>query len=426
MTIHIVAAGETLSGIAARYGVAYGLLARWNGLAPPYRLAVGQSLLVLFPRETYVTRPGDTLFSISGRTGVSLRRIWQLNPNLGGAVRIYPGQTLVLSLADEPALGAIETFGYAYPNVNLQTLRGILPYATDLMPFTYGITESGGLVALEDETLIRLAKSYNVRPFLHLSTLTEGGGFSSERAQRILQSGQLQQTLADAVLRQIETRGYEGLDIDFEFIYPEYAAAYAGFVALLRERVAALGYETYVALAPKTSADQPGVIYEGHDYALLGAAADAALVMTYEWGYTYSPPMAVAPLPSVRAVLDFAVGEIPPEKLFLGFPNYGYDWTLPYVSGESRARVVGNEQAVQLAVRYGARIDYDARAATPHFSYVGEDGRTHEVWFEDVRSSEAKLRLVAEYGLRGVGYWNFMRPFTAQFVLLSARYALQP
>lgn len=54
------------------------------------------------------------------------------------------------------------------------------------------------------------------------------------------------------------------------------------------------------------------------------------LLMTYEWGYSYGPPMAVSPLQAVRSVLDYAVTEIPPEKIFMGFPNYAYDWPLPF------------------------------------------------------------------------------------------------
>ena len=45
--------------------------------------------------------------------------------------------------------------------------------------------------------------------------------------------------------------------------------------------------------------------------------------------------MAVAPLPNVRRVLDYAVTEIPPEKIYLGIPNYGYDWPLPFRPGET-------------------------------------------------------------------------------------------
>ena len=43
-------------------------------------------------------------------------------------------------------------------------------------------------------------------------------------------------------------------------------------------------------------------MYESHDYAALGRAANGALLMTYEWGYNAGPPMAVAPLDKVRQV----------------------------------------------------------------------------------------------------------------------------
>jgi len=47
------------------------------------------------------------------------------------------------------------------------------------------------------------------------------------------------------------------------------------------------GYIVMAALAPKTSTDQPGLLYRGHDYSAIGRAADKVLPMTYEWGYTY-------------------------------------------------------------------------------------------------------------------------------------------
>ncbi|MBR2977241.1 MAG: glycoside hydrolase, partial [Oscillospiraceae bacterium] len=139
----------------------------------------------------------------------------------------------------------------------------------------------------DDERLLRLARQYGARPVLHLSTLTERGSFSTERAAALLQNPAAWMPLADAIVRTMTEKGYEGLDVDFEFLGAENAAAYAEFTAMLRERVNALGYELTVALAPKTSDTQHGVLYEGHDYAALGAAADAVLLMTYEWGYTY-------------------------------------------------------------------------------------------------------------------------------------------
>ena len=212
--------------------------------------------------------------------------------------------------------------------------------------------------------------------------------------------------------------------MDFEFIFPEQAQAYGDFIAVLRQRANPLGLEVVVALAPKTSADQAGVLYEGHNYRLLGEAADAVLLMTYEWGYTYGPPMAVAPIQAVKRVLDYAVTEIPPEKIFMGFPNYAYDWALPFVTGESRATSISNPEAVALAIRWGAEIRFDETAQTPYFHYTDDVGMVHEVWFEDPRSCLAKFDLAAGYGFRGLGFWNFMRPFPACFSLLNVRFLL--
>ena len=61
-------------------------------------------------------------------------------------------------------------------------------------------------------------------------------------------------------------------------------------------------------------------MYEAHDYALLSKAANAVFLMTYEWGYTYGEPQAIAPLPQVRAVLDYALSVTAGENIFLGAP----------------------------------------------------------------------------------------------------------
>ena len=49
-------------------------------------------------------------------------------------------------------------------------------------------------------------------------------------------------------------------------------------------------------------------------------------------------------------------------------------------------------------------------------------GVVHEVWFEDARSMDAKLRLIAEYGFKGAGFWNLMRPFSQTWLVLDSLY----
>ena len=423
MLIHVVQAGETIYSIAAQYGVNPARLMSDNGVGEDGALAVGQALVVLFPRVIHAVTEGDTLSSIAQAYGISLRQLYRNNYFLGGRDAVYPGNALVISYVSRP-IGSIVTNGYAYPHIRHPTLQASLPYMTCLTPFTYGITAAGSLLPLQDGLLLSDAAAIGTTPLMHLSSITETGDFSNARSTLILTNPALQEPLIEEIIATVTEKGYRGVDVDFEFVPPEEREAYAAFVARLRERLAPLHLPVIVALAPKTYAGQKGLLYEAHDYALLGAAADFAFLMTYEWGYTYGPPMAVSPLPQVRSVLDYAVTEIAPEKIFLGMPNYGYDWPLPFQQGVTAARSISNGTAVRLAIDHGAEIQYDERAQAPCFRYTDRAGTAHEVWFEDARSTEAKLRLVAEYGFRGAGYWNLMRPFAQGWNVLNSLYNL--
>lgn len=425
MNIHVVKAGDTLFSVAAEYGVSPAMLASQNGLDGGDRLVVGQTLVVRYPALVHTVAPGDTVWSVAAQYGVSTRTLYQNNYSLGGRSALRGGELLAISFEDEEKLGAIGVNGYAYPYIDRDLLDAALPYLSYVTPFTYGIGEDGRLLPLGAGPILSAAGRHRTAALMHLSTLTEAGNFSNARSSLLLGSVELQETLLADVAETIEREGYYGLDIDFEFVYSGERTLYADFVRRAREKLNRTGHPVLVALAPKTRADQPGLLYEAHDYALLGEAANAVLLMAYEWGYTYGPPMAVAPIDRVRAVLDYAVSAVPREKIFLGVPLYGYDWPLPYRQGQTRAESISPRYAVELAGRVGAEIAFDERAMAPYFRYTDRAGMEHEVWFEDARSIDAKLRLVREYGLQGVGYWNLMRDMPQNWTLLHGLYEIE-
>lgn len=285
MVIHIVKPGETAWSIARQYGIPLSQLVIDNGIPDSARLAVGQALVVQFPETVHTVVSGDTLSGLARRYGLSIRQLLRNNPILRGETVLYPGQTLVISYKGGKE-GVLSVNGYAYPFIDKDLLRSTVPYLTYLTPFTYGITPQGGLVDLDDHVLIAMARDGGAAPLMHLSTLTEEGGFSNDLAHLVLTDAAVQNTLLDNIQAQLVQRGYRGLDVDFEFVFPEDADDYAAFIRHLAQRLNPLGYPVIVALAPKTSAAQQGLLYEGHDYAALGAAANEVLLMTYEWGYT--------------------------------------------------------------------------------------------------------------------------------------------
>lgn len=422
MQIHVVQPGEMFETIAAQYGVSPQFLQNYNQIPNPQQLVVGQSLLIVNPQTTYVVESNDTLEGIAAKTGFRMVELLQRNPQLINRPVLYAGETLVLSFDGQESV-PLEVNGYAYPYVSPAVLRTSLPYLTYLTIFGYGFDLEGNLTVIDDEPLIALAQEYETAPMMLLSSVSQEGVFNSYLASRLMQDAVLQETVLVNVLSVMEEKGYAGLDIDFEYIPPEDREGYIAFVERAAELLNPLGYIVHVDLAPKTSASQAGLLYESHDYAALGAIANQVLVMTYEWGYTYGPPMAVAPLNQVRRVLEYAVTEISPQKIQMGIPNYAYDWILPYERGRA-ATSIGNMQAIETAVRYGTEILYDTTAETPYFYYTGEEGSAHVVWFEDARSIDAKLELLKELQLGGAGYWNVMRPFTQNWSLLIQKFSV--
>ena len=335
--------------------------------------------------EIYVVKSGDTVDSIAESHGIPVSSVIYNNQ----LVYPYPlalGQALLLSSGEssDPVYAAWVN-GYAYPFIQREVLDDTLPYLSSLSVFSYGFTTAGDLVppALDDSFMIDAALRSGVRSVLTLTPLGPDGNFNNALITAVVNNQEARDNLLNNLLATVQAKNFQGVDIDFEYIRPEDRVPFAGFVAEVRNFLAPYGYHVSVALAPKTSDTQAGLLYEGKDYGLLGEAADSVLLMTYEWGYTYGPPMAVAPLDKVRQVVEYAVTRITPSKIDLGIPNYGYDWTLPFVQGASRAATVSNLEAVRIAVEAGVPIQFDEVAMSPFFRYE-KDGQLPEVGGVDV------------------------------------------
>ena len=378
MSIYVVNEGDSVDTIAAKFGVDASEIIYINQLLYPYPLAIGQALLI----------PDDL--------GINQENKRELMVN-----------------------------GYAYPYINERVLQATLPFLTDLSVFSYGFDSSGNLIypSIDPKWMIAEALSASVRPILTLTPFGSDGKFNNQLISDIVNNNEAGNALINNILIEVEKENYEGVDVDFEYIKAEDRDAFTTWVARLTKVMNENGYEVSVALAPKTSDDQQGLLYQGKDYGGLGAAANRVLLMTYEWGYTYSEPMAVAPVNKVRRVLDYAVTKISRSKISMGIPNYGYDWPLPYQKGVTKATTIGNVEAVRIAIDHGAIIRYDYTAQTPYFNYW-DGGIEHEVWFEDVRSMKAKFELINEYNLSGAGYWQIMRLFLANWILLDSIFTI--
>ncbi len=303
MVIYIIKPGDSLWNIARTYRVSPERLMADNGITNPSALVVGQAILILIPEQVHTVAQGETLSTIAASYNTTVTALLQNNPDLALNPAIYPGQQITISYRNERTRN-ITVNGYAYTYINRDVLMQTLPYLTTLTIFGYGFTEAGALIPIDDEPLIALARQFRVAPIMLISSITEDGTFSGTRASRLFNDTALQNTLIAQIITTMTQKGYTGLDVDFEYIRPEDNAAYVRFLENVAAQLHAEGFTVHVDLAPKTSATQPGLLYEGHNYREIGRIADSVLLMTYEWGYTYGP-LKVWELPQNMQCLNF-------------------------------------------------------------------------------------------------------------------------
>ncbi len=395
-----------------------------NQIPEPNRLVVGQALVIPVNGQYYIVQPGDSLWSIGQRFNVNYLTLAQVN-GLSPNALLMIGTRLYIPPA---AKTSAEIFAYVEPRGDevsellVNQVRETSPYLTYLALFSYEAGRDGSLKAPVIAPLPSLAAENNASIAMAITNL-EDYQFSSELARDIFQSKAVQNLLFDNIIAEAKRIGnVSDIHFDFERIPGDQREAYNNFLRSAVERMHAEGYTVSTALAPKSSANQPGEWTVGHDYRAHGEIVDFVMLMTYEWGYSAGPPLAVSPLPQVEQVVQYALTEIPANKILLGQNLYGYDWTLPFVQGGEYAEALSPQRAIEIAKRYNAAIQYDYTAQAPYFNYYDEQGRSHIVWFEDARSIQAKFNLVKRLNLRGVGYWKLGLPFPQNWQLIGSNF----
>lgn len=417
-TTHTVMAGETMWGIAREYQIPLNMLIQANPMISPDILSPGVRLFI--PFITHQVQAGETLFGIASQYNVTIDALAQENA-LTDIALIYPGQ--ILYIPREKPIIEVNAYSYQQDAAGAASIQEVGDLLTYTSPFAYLIREDGSLEPFADEQMIAASLAVNAAPMMSILNFTSTE-LGSNVTHTILTSEELMNTLLDNILEVMREKGYQGLNIDFENVLPEDRDNYTQFIQLAVDRLHPEGYFVSTAVAPKTSADQKGLLYEAHDYEAHGRIADFVILMTYEWGYRFGPPQAISPINQMRRVVEYASSVIPQEKIFLGFQIYARDWEIPHVQGEE-AETFSPQEAVRRATEHQVDIQFDETAASPFFRYIDDEGQAHEVWFEDARSAQAKFDLAKDFNLGGISYWALGYPFPQNWELLQDNFTIR-
>ena len=189
---------------------------------------------------------------------------------------------------------------------------------------------------------------------------------------------------------------YDGIDIDYEALSSSDRQGFSNFIKDLAEALHRKNKKLAVNLAAKTSDEETGWTPDAQDWSVVGQYADEVRIMAYEYSSVHSGPGPIAPVDWVRQVLEYARENIPLEKIILGIPFYGHDW-----SGGSAVSLVWQE-----AVDLNREFNFDEPSQSPWFEYLDDLETAHQVWFENSASVSAKINLAREFKIGGINFWR--------------------
>lgn len=425
MDIYVVQPGDTIYSIADKYGVSSSKLLQENGIINPFDLVTGQTIVITYPSQTHIVQEGDTLTSIANEYGITLLQLLSRNVYLSDRTYIYPGETLIIRFN---TTGTIMTNGYTYPYINQDTLRKTLLNLTYLSVFNYRVTKEGEIVAYgEDEEIIQLAKYYGVVPLLMISTLTPTGELILEIVYEILLNEEFQDHLLDSVINILKASGYLGINVLFSNLNQTTQNLYLSYLAKVSARFRSEGLLLFITINPNIQYVDNEISFEQIDYSVISQMVDGIIFLQYQWGVNYGPPAPVSSINLLRNFTNHVVATTPPDKLFLGKPLIGYDWELPYIPDRSSAHSLTLDSAIALARDVGAIIQFDETSQTPFFQYnvsfVGAPIE-HIVWFIDARSINVLDELIDETGLAGSGVWNIMIYYQQLWTIINSTFEI--
>jgi hypothetical protein len=313
------------------------------------------------------------------------------------------------SLANAAPLQSHEVFGYAPYWTLPQSSQFDVNDLTTLAYFSVDANADGtldqsgaGWNGYESQDLVNLVTRAHAAGDRVVLTVT---CFSQQSLDAITSDPNAPGRLSAALIAAVQGKNLDGVNFDFE---GEGSADQVGLTNLITKVSAALHtanphWQVTMAVYASSAGDPHGF----YNIAAVAPALDGFFVMAYDMN-SKSQPSATSPLfggnySDVQAIESF-LKVVPPSKIVLGLPYYGYDW--PTTGGTLPATATGSESPLPYSsIKASGHPTYwDPVTDTPWTSYqVGT--QWHTTFFDDPTSMALKAQLANFFHIAGVGIW---------------------
>lgn len=292
-----------------------------------------------------------------------------------------------------------------YKNINFDLLSTVAYFSYEVNPKT------GNAISVHDwETtgLIDSIKAHNKKVLLTVSN------FGLQNNRRFLKRSDAIDTLINNLIKLLAKRQANGICIDFEGVSSNEKTEYTNFLLVLSNRLKSANkdYQIYITV--------PNVNWsDAIDFKAIEQAVDRFVIMGYDYygkGSKVAGP--VAPIESGKTWEPFNLsnsikyysGYLPSSKIILALPTYGTIWETKDLNIASKVKkYIGSRTFSYIKTNIenntSVYIDPISKSAYSAYKIKGNNGKYRQCWYENDSSFSAKVKLVKEHKLKGLGLW---------------------
>lgn len=374
-------------------------------------------------------------------TAVTVYAIWKNNLPLVSPVALIEVITgnSTASRSSKVVYGFFPYWNTKYADdLNISHLTHFAYFAIDLNPdgtiykVNFKKEQEPGWNKLNSKTVEKLLYQSKLLGQKTVLTVT---AMDPDLIDSVLENQQYSSTAINSVLEVYKDKGFDDVNIDFEYIGEPSAKTRQNFVTFIRDlKRACLSQNKNCRIDIDIFADTASK-YRLWDLTALDPVTDRFIVMAYDYyRKTSSQSGPVAPLigkcnssiiaPCLEQDIVSHVSQIaksvPPEKIILGIPFYGYEWqtagreflanTYPGTGSlASYARI----QSLFSDPKISSLSAVWSESTLSPYLVFEKNGEIHQIYFENAESLKQKVKLIKSANLGGIAIWalGYETPF---------------
>ena len=291
---------------------------------------------------------------------------------------------------------AFHQISNAESNKGLQSLLTNATGVNILAPTWYAIKDNeGNLNSYSDPAYVALSHSTGRKVFATLNNFDAG----KIDLKSLLSSGTKRSKLIETLIKDMQEKGIDGINVDIELLPEKAARDYLEFMRELsiacRKNGLYLSVDCYV----------PFNYNAYYNIKELGTLCDYVVIMCYDEHYAGSEEAgSVSSLSYVSRGIEETAAVMDKDRIIIALPFYTRVWITDQ-SGKLRSEALSIKAAAAWIQEKNVSLEWLSDIGQ-NYGSIQDGNEKKEIWMEDEKSMKEKMKLLQENGIQGVAAWK--------------------